>query len=59
MEEEGETIVLAILYFVIFQGGLQAIHFAAKAGRVDVIDELLAHGAKVDAKSTVRYLNRL
>ena len=35
------------------QAGLQAIHFAAKSGHVDVACELLNSGASVNASSLV------
>ena len=37
----------------VVQAGLQAIHFAAKSGHVDVACELLNSGASVNASSLV------
>jgi len=37
----------------LFQAGLQALHFAAKSGHLEVACELLKNGASVNASSLV------
>ena len=44
------------LYYVLLhlvQSGLQALHFAAKSGNVEIAEELLKRGASVNATSLV------
>lgn len=45
-----------MIYSLLFlQNGLNALHLASKEGHVEVVAELIKHGANVDAATKVRY----
>jgi len=46
-------IQLRLKLYLMFQAGLQALHFAAKSGHLEVACELLKSGASVNAASQV------
>jgi len=51
-----ELMNMSCRFLYLFQAGLQALHFAAKMGHVDVVLELLRHGASINCTSVVRTL---